>query len=67
MKAAIAIDDWKLPIFSRHLTQAGYAFTKAQGLTPDMLILSVETPNVNALGSVVRAANTEAAGVGVKH
>jgi hypothetical protein len=25
-KAGIAIDDWKLPIFDRHLTQAGYSY-----------------------------------------
>ncbi len=61
MKAAIFINDWKLAIFARHLTQAGYKFTNQAGLTADTRLLSVETDNLNALAGVVRAANTEAA------
>jgi hypothetical protein len=64
MKAAIAIDDWKLPIFERHLTQAGYVFTNAGPLTTGTLVLSVETVNGEALAGVVAAANTEAARTG---
>lgn len=63
-KAAIAIDDWKLPIFERHLQQAGYTFTNAGGLTPKTLILTVRTDNLAALAEVVKAANTEAARTG---
>lgn len=61
MKAGIAIDDWKLPIFERHLAQSGYAFTNAGRLTDGVLLLHVETANSEALQEVVKAANTEAA------
>lgn len=61
MKAAIAIDDWKLPIFTRHLTQSGYEFQNAGLLTKGTLILTVQTVNPEALAEVVKAANTEAA------
>lgn len=64
MKAGIAIDDWKLPIFERHLRQAGYPFKNAGPLTNGTLLLQVETTNPVALGEVVKAANTEAAMTG---
>lgn len=63
-KAAIAIDDWKLPIFERHFSQAGYAYEKGSGPTSGTLLLTVKTKNVEALGIVVMAANTEAARTG---
>jgi hypothetical protein len=63
-KAAIAIDNWKFPIFERHLQQAGYSFVRADGLTADAMVLSVTTENLVALGEVVKAANTEAARTG---
>jgi hypothetical protein len=63
MRAAIAIDDWKLPIFERRLSQAGYAYEKGDGLTAGTLNLYVTTDNLIALETVVRAANTEAARV----
>ena len=59
-RIAIAIDDWKLPVFERHLTEAGYAFEKGPGVTPDTLTLTVLTSAVLALGAVIQAANTEA-------
>lgn len=64
MKAAIAIDNWKLPIFERHLSQSGYSFENIGPLTPDTLILKVRTDNLEALGVVIKAANTEAAMTG---
>jgi len=64
VKAGIAIDTWKLPIFERHLTQAGYAFTKAGELTKGCTILTVSTNNAEALLGVVKAANSEAAQTG---
>ena len=60
MRAGIAIDAWKLSIFDRHLTSAGYAYTDGPGLTQDTRLLTVSTENVEALEVVVRAANTEA-------
>jgi hypothetical protein len=64
-KAGIAIDGWKFPIFERHLSRAGYAFEKGPGLTADMLLVTVNTKNLEALELVVRAANAEAAGKGL--
>ena len=64
MKVAIAIDDWKLPIFERHLRQSNYAFKNAGAFTAGTLILHVETTNADALHEVVKAANTEAARTG---
>ena len=64
MKAAIVIDDWKLPVFERHLKQAGHNYEKRPGVTKDTLTLTVETADVSALEFVVRAANTEAAARG---
>ncbi|HMN55636.1 MAG TPA: hypothetical protein PKE15_00180 [Ottowia sp.] len=60
----IAIDDWKLPIFERHLGQSGYSFKSAGLFTAGTLILRVDTENLAALAEVVKAANTEAARTG---
>jgi hypothetical protein len=32
MRAGIAIDDWKLAIFERHLSQAGYDYENGDAL-----------------------------------
>lgn len=63
-KIAIAVDNWKLPIFERHLTQSGYALKNNGQLTEACLILSVETENVEALAFVIKAATLEAAMTG---
>lgn len=64
MKVGIAIDDWKLPIFGRHLSQSGYVFKNAGELCASTLLLQVETENAEALAGVINAANTEAAMTG---
>lgn len=64
LRFAIAIDDWKLGIFERHLSQAGYAYEKSPGITADTLLLMVETKNPEALEVVVRSASAEAAKTG---
>ena len=61
MKAAIAIDTWKLPIFERRLKQNGYTYTQSKGVTDDTMLLYVRTDNVMALETVIREANIEAA------
>lgn len=43
-KAGIVIDNWKLPIFERHLKNAGYAYKWTPGFTEDTGVLSVELP-----------------------
>lgn len=61
MKAGIVIDKWKLPIFSRRLKEAGFAYEEVGSLTSDSLTLVVVTDNAQALGQAVLAANKEAA------
>ncbi len=60
-KVAIAIDDWKLDIFDRALTDAGFTFVKGPDVTPDTLLLSVETKFVDNLAAVIKFANERAA------
>lgn len=60
MTAGIAIDDRKLPIFERRLSEAGYTYTTSAGLTKNTLLLKVETSDIKALEVIVRAANDEA-------
>jgi hypothetical protein len=61
MKAGIAVDDWKLPIFEAHLSGAGFTFTAGNGLTAGTRMLTVITDDMAGLEIVVRAANAEAA------
>jgi hypothetical protein len=58
MKIAIAIDDWKLAIFSRRLTDAGFTFDKVQ--TGSMIILTIIVDFAEELRPIVEAANLEA-------
>lgn len=64
MKAAIVIDNWKLPIFEKHLVGAGYSFKETIGFTnkgkPDgTMIIKISYEDLKALQAVVTAANTE--------
>ena len=63
-KAAIVIDAWKLPIFSRVLVAKGYHYTEGPGLTKETLNLYVHTDNMQALAQTVLACNKEAAKTG---
>lgn len=62
MKAAIAIDQWKLPLFERWLEQAGFAW-KAIDAGNTMLMLTVEIADEQRqrLYEAVLGANTQAA------
>lgn len=59
MKAAIALDDWKLPVFRRRLTEAGFTYEDAGAPTPGTTMLTVETDSVSALATVVAACQAE--------
>lgn len=59
MKIAIALDNWKLPIFRKGLTDAGYEYTDAGGLTHDSTVLTVVTDNILALKAVVEKCQAE--------
>ena len=58
-KAGIVIDEWKMPIFKRHLEQAGYTFAKMP-FTKGSLLLHAHTTNLDALKEVLQSAAAEA-------
>lgn len=60
MKAAIAVDDWKLPIFRKRLADAGYAYQDAGAFTGDTTILTVETNDLLKLKKVIEQCQSEA-------
>lgn len=60
--AGVAIDNWKLPIFKRHLDEAGYAYTEHPGLTKDTMILKVKCEFVSKLQPVIETAQKECRG-----
>lgn len=57
--AAVAIDEYKLPTFKKHLDDGGYKYTVHPGLTADTLTLRVEYEWVAKLLPVIEAANAE--------
>lgn len=57
--AAIAIDNWKLAIFKRHLDAGGFSYTEHPGLTDAAMILKVKTELIGPLQRVVEAAQKE--------
>jgi hypothetical protein len=59
--AAVAIDDWKLPIFKKHLDAAGYKYDEPVPLTSGTLLLTVHYEWVHELTPVVEAAQRECA------
>lgn len=61
--AAVVIDKWKLPIFSKHLKEAGYSYDTAPGLTADTHTLKVQYEWVAKLQPIIEAAQKECAGL----
>lgn len=59
MKAGIAVDDWKLPVFRRRLTEAGYEYKDGGELPGGTTLLTVETDNMFKLKSVLEACQAE--------
>lgn len=64
MRAGIAVDNWKLPVFREKLKAAGYTYEDKGEITPDSTMLMVETTDIVALGKVVTAANVACAVAG---
>jgi hypothetical protein len=62
MKAAIAVDNWKLPVFRKRLTEAGYQYQDAGAFTGDTTILTVQTDNMLALKKVLEKCQAECRG-----
>jgi hypothetical protein len=59
MKAGIAVDDWKLPVFRRVLDEAGYTYKDGGGFAGNCTMLLVETESSLLLAAVVAKANAE--------
>lgn len=59
MKAGIGVDDWKLPVFRRRLTEAGYQYKDGGPLTSDTTLLTVETSNILDLKKVLEECQAE--------
>ncbi|MGV0961868.1 MAG: hypothetical protein ACOYB1_18740 [Limnohabitans sp.] len=57
--AEVLIDDWKLPVFKKHLDNAGYAYTEHPGLVKGTLTLKVKYEWVSELKPIIEAANKE--------
>ena len=58
-KAAVALDDWKLPIFKRHLDAAGYKYEEPVPFVDGTLILTVYYEWVRDLKPIIEAAQKE--------
>lgn len=59
--AGVVIDDWKLPIFKKHLDAAGWIYTEHSGVTDDTLTLKVQCEWIGDLQPIIEAANRECA------
>ncbi|MHB1230245.1 MAG: hypothetical protein ACYCY3_08050 [Halothiobacillus sp.] len=59
--AAVVIDNWKLPIFKRHLDAAARTYTEYPGVTKNTLTLQVKYEWVADLKPIIEAANMECA------
>ena len=61
MRAGIAVDNWKLPVFRKGLTDAGYEYEDGGPLTGDTTMLKVETDDPAALKSLLERCQAECA------
>lgn len=59
MKAGIALDDWKLPVYRRRLTAAGYTYEDAGELIIGITVLTVEYADEKHLKNVLEVAERE--------
>lgn len=59
MKAGIAVDNWKLPVFRKRLTEAGYEYKDGGTLIGDTTLLTVETDNMLTLKIVLEKCQAE--------
>jgi hypothetical protein len=59
VKAAIALDDWKLPVFRKRLTEAGYEYRDGGAFMNDTTLLTVITNDMLKLKRVIEACESE--------
>jgi hypothetical protein len=57
--AGIVIDNWKLPIFKKHLDAAGFTYEEPVKFTTGALILKVHYEWVHRLKPIIEAAQRE--------
>lgn len=57
--AGVVIDNWKLPIFKKHLDGAGYSYTEHPGFTQDAMVLRVQYEWVAKLKPIIDKAMDE--------
>jgi hypothetical protein len=57
--AAVAVEEWKVPIFRKHLDEAGYAYEGPTPLRPGIVVLKVRYEWVHELKPVIEAAQRE--------
>ena len=58
--AGVWVDNYKLPVFRRILTEAGYKFTETGGVTNDTTTIKVEYDFAYKLQPFIEKANKEA-------
>lgn len=59
--AGVGLDDWKLPIFRKHLDAAGYTYEEPTPFVDRTLILKVHYEWVHELQPIIEAAQRECA------
>jgi hypothetical protein len=64
--AGVVLDDWKLPVFKKHLDAAGYKYDEPTQLTASTLTLKVHYKWVHDLKPIIEAAQRECAALRVK-
>ena len=60
-KAAVCIDDWKLPVFKKHLDAAQCNYKVGPGIIGDTLTITVQYEWVAELKPIIEEANKECA------
>lgn len=65
--AGIALDEWKLSIFRKHLDAAGFTYEGPAPFTKGCVILRVRYDSISEIKSVVEAAQAECANQGMPH
>ena len=60
-KAAIVLDNWKLPIYKKILNKGNFKYSESNGPLPGCITLTVETETLAKLQSCVIKASVEAA------
>lgn len=55
----IAVDNWKVEIFRKHLKQNSFVYQRFPGVTPGTTMFKVKADDFNRIKNTVHAANAE--------